>query len=174
MGASVRKTATAAAVLLALAVASGSCAKYRFGRLGAQEVVVLQVWKDAKDGGKCKLVNQIPPEIRTARGRPLVWVIDGDCSDGDTITISREFRKNTEKHTLVGDKDFQPVPAKKGERITATVRMDLPPGSRKGHFRYRVLINGKNAEFNSEAEEGSFFISDFCPIWPCGDKFSDY
>jgi hypothetical protein len=160
-----------------MGIAVASCvAKYKFGPqetgLGKQEMVFIRI---VQDGSGCKLADKTPSEIRTeVKGKTgpgqITWVIAGSC-ENSRVAISREFKKGGQRHPVVTGLTAEGVEAKEGNKITATVRPDLPAGLQKALYRFEILINGKPAEFNSPADDGSFFL---CPVWPCGDFKENY
>jgi hypothetical protein len=175
-GANVRRPAIIAIFLLAIGIVS--CGKpYRFGsksgfRLGKQEMVFVRIVQDAQ--GNCKLADRTPSEIRTDsddRNGPgkITWEIEGTCTNS-TIAIAPEFTRKGRAYKIVAGLTPKGVAASDGEKITATVIPNLPEDQKKGHYAFTILINGKEAEYASPADRGSFFL---CPIWPCGD-FDSY
>jgi hypothetical protein len=161
----------AAAVAFVLAGLT-ACAKYNFGSLGPQENVVLLLRMDTATN-TCKLQERTPPELRASSGRTVRWMFIGSCGANTTIGISQQLTRDgrgfdafdiTHQDTRLSEK----APADPSTPLVLSAR--LRDGLEKGHYRYTVLINGMPAEYNSRADDGSFFI---CPRWPCGG-FSDY
>jgi hypothetical protein len=191
-----RKAAALVCVVFAL-VALGSCAKYRFGLLPAQEDVIIHLTKE------CTLAQRTPNELRTSPGRVVRWHFVGPCPDrkvGIRPTLTKEPDSASRRQQAsgpalasrqhqqasgpalasrqqafdlfdLGDKDTKLEdngPDGKGAVVlSAKLRGDAP----KGHYKYQILIDGKPAQFNSDADEGSLFI---CPTgWPCTDGFKE-
>ncbi len=135
---------------------------------GTQEQVNLVVVTSDADG-TCKLKEKTPTEIRTQGGDTVTWTIKGTCRGSHNIAIDRKLKKNGQDHhdPFTGDAAIQTT-ATDGATMSGT----LKPADeiRAGHYRYRVLIDGRAAEHASPADMGSFFM---CPTWPCDIEF-DY
>jgi hypothetical protein len=151
-----------------------ACAKINFLSLGKQETVLLQLRTD-KTTGACMLEQKTPPEIRASGGSVVRWMFVGECQGGPTVGIRSTLMTRDGRPIDAFDSSFpemkleDTVRATPGPPVTlrARVRSDLE----RDHYKYQVLINGKPAEYNSEADEGSFFV---CPRWPCSGGFKDY
>ena len=169
-----KRTAGVFVIVLGMVILAACASKFdrrEVHEKGRQEVVVLHV---KLVSGKCLLFDRTPQEIRTQLGAPITWLIAGQCGDSDTIGIDPMFRLQGHPNArIVGPSDLNSsVPARAGNQLTATVLQQLPAGTPdKGAYQFRVKINGKDAEYNSLADEGDFYL---CPSWPCGNFKSFY
>lgn len=156
------------AVLGVFALWSSSCARgpapHGLGKAphekGTSEWVVLSI---ESDGSVCKLAEQTPGEIRTAGGRTVRWIVVGNCPGEHTIAIERRLKKDSGQHDLfTGSAPIQ-TNAVDGSRMAAVLRR--LEQNEKGLYQYQVLIDGRPAQYGSDADLGDFFA---CPNWPCG------
>lgn len=167
-----RKAAALVCVVFAL-VGLGSCATYRFGLLPAQEDVIIHLTKE------CKLAQRTPNELRTSPAGVVRWHFVGPCADrtvGIRHTLTKEPDSASRGQQAFDLFELQHRDTKLEDKgpdgkvpvvLTAKLRDDAP----KGHYKYQILIDGKPAQFNSDADEGSLFI---CPTgWPCTDGFKE-
>jgi hypothetical protein len=162
-----------AGLVVVLALGSlASCGHINFRILGKQETVLILLRTDAS--GACVLQQKTPQEIRTDAGSVVRWMFVGACQGGPKIGIRQTVMKDGRPHELFdlsdpGTKLEETAPATPGPPVTLSAKMKQ--NLEKGHYSYQVLINGRPAEYNSPADEGSFFA---CPVWPCGDFDRDY
>lgn len=164
-------TRTAAALLLLLALVSvGSCAKYKAAKLDKKEWIVIPVWTDPVTR-TCRVQEKTPSEIRTEFKSNVFWIIAGTCEGAHTIAIGRSFEQGNKTYDLFEDAgthlEGNISSAESGPSLI--LKGKLKDRLQKGLYKYRILIDGKPAEFRSAADEGDFFL---CPVWPCGN-FND-
>jgi hypothetical protein len=161
--------------------------------LARQETVAIELRWDPKEN-TCKLVRETPSEFRTENGALVTWVFFGPCP-GTSIAIRRELARQGEsldlfepddetegrrlRGTVGASASADPAPAA-ARAPAASGQMQVPGAEAdaililrarmqgnltQGRYKYRVLIDGRPAQFNPDAEEGDFWV---CPKWPCG------
>lgn len=160
------KTAAGVLILFALVV-SGSCAKYKISHLPKKEWIVVAVGADA---GVCKVTEQRPGEIRTESSGKINWIFVGNCPGNPTISIGSFTHKGgtVQLSDLFKDKDklSGTLPPPDGEGSTLRLQGTLKDNLQKAHYKYTIMIDGKDAQFRSSADPGDMYA---CPVWPCGD-----
>jgi hypothetical protein len=165
----VKRTAVVAIAVLAVFGGGSSCRpKVKVSSLDKKEFVILPV---GMQGGVCSLLQKQPGDLRTEGDSHVTWVVVGSCDakggNPITIEIKRKLVKNGGEYDAFvdgGTKLSGSIPTSDGPAVYLRGKLKPRANIEKGRYKYTVLIDGAEAQFQSRADDGDFFL---CPVWPC-------
>ena len=163
-----KRTAVVAIAVLAVFGGGSSCRpKVKVANLDKKEFVIVPV---GMQGGSCVLLQKQPGDLRTEGDSHVTWVVVGSCEKNGkpvSIEIKRMLVKNNQDYDAFVDNgtkltDF--IPTSDGPAVYLRGKLKPKANIQKGRYKYTVMIDGAEAQFQSRADDGDFFL---CPVWPC-------
>ena len=165
-----RRTAVVAVAVLVMFGGGSSCGhKVKVSSLDKKEFVILPV---GMQGGVCSLLQKQPGDLRTEGDSHVTWIVVGSCElnkDGKphSIEIKRQLVAGGQSYDAFvdsGTKLKDDIPTSDGPSVSLRGKLKAKENIKKGHYKYTVLIDGTEAQWQSRANDGDFYL---CPVWPC-------